>query len=95
MPQTSPSRTRREGCGFAIGTSVFTCLLLILNGILVTAIYQWLFPGGAPTSMQRIKVVQAFLFVGPVLLLFIEWTLFDFGVRRILLARRAKRGDRK
>ncbi len=90
MAKPTPPRTRRDGCGFALGTSVFTCLLLILNGILVTAIYQWSYPDGPPTSLQKVKFVQVFLFVGPVLLLFLEWTLFDFGIRRILMARRAK-----
>lgn len=94
MSKAPPPRTRRDGCGFAIATSVFTCLLLILNGILVTAIYQWSFPDGPPQSLQKVKVVQLFLFVGPVLLLFIEWTLFDFGLRRIVFARRNKSGDK-
>lgn len=95
MAKPPPPRTRRDGCGFAFGTSIFTCVLLILNGVLVTAIYHWAFPGGAPTSLQRIKFVQLFMFVGPVLLLFVEWTLFDFGVRRILLARRTQRAEKK
>lgn len=93
--KTPPPRTRRDGCGFALGTSVFTCVLLILNGVLVTAIYQWAFPTGAPHSLQRLKFAQVVMFVGPVLLLFLEWTLFDFGIRRILLARRGKPAERK
>lgn len=90
MSKPAPPRTGRDGCGFALMTSVFTCVLLILNGILVTGIYQAIFPDGPPSSLQRVKFAQVFLFIGPVLLLFFEWTLFDFGVRRILLARRAK-----
>jgi hypothetical protein len=90
MTKPSVPRTGRDGCGFALGTIVFTCLLLVLNGILIQAIYHGLYPGGPPSSLQKLKAVQLFLFIGPVLLLFVEWTLFDFGVRRMLLARRDK-----
>src|SRR5690606_34787240 len=70
MPPPGPApRTRRDGCGFTIGTCVFTCLLLVLNGLIVTAVYQWAFPTGPTSLMQRLKAAQVFMFVGPVLLL--------------------------
>lgn len=95
MAKTPAPRTGRDGCGFALGTSLFTCLLLVLNGVFVTAVYQWAFPEGVPNSIQRIKFVQVFLFIGPVILLFVEWTLLDFGLRRILFARREKKDSRE
>lgn len=91
MPKPGPApRTRRDGCGFTIGTCVFTCLLLVLNGLIVTALYQWAFPNGPTAMMQRLKAAQVIMFVGPVLLLFLQWTLLDFGIRRMLFARRKK-----
>jgi hypothetical protein len=90
MPTSKSPRTRADGCGFAIGTIVFTCAMLVLNGILVTAVYQWLYRNGAPTTPQHVKTVQLLLFVCPVVLLFVEWTLLDFGLRRIVFSRKEK-----
>ena len=77
MSSTTPNRTRRDGCGFTIATSVFTCLFLVINGIALTASYGMLAEFG-PGIMQRDKVKQLILFVVPVLLLFIEWTVIDW-----------------
>jgi hypothetical protein len=86
----SKTPARADGCGFYIATIVFTCLLLLLNGVVATTIYQvFSDPKNAP-SVQQLKVIQMFLFIGPVLMLFIEWTLFDFWLKRVWLRRRKK-----
>jgi hypothetical protein len=87
-PSSNPDRVRGDGCGFLIATCVFTCLMLIVNGVVVTTLFQWSFPDGPPQSLQKIKLVQIVLFVGPVLLLFVEWTLLDFVLRRMVFGRR-------
>jgi hypothetical protein len=84
----SKTSGRADGCGFYLATIVFTCLLLILNGLLATTIYR-VFVTDSP-SVQQLKAIQMFLFVGPVLMLFIEWTLFDFWLKRIWIRRRKK-----
>ncbi len=77
MTSSLPSRTRRDGCGFTIATAVFTCLFLVINGIALTASYGVLAEYG-PGLLQRDKVKQLILFVGPVLLVFVEWTIVDW-----------------
>ena len=91
-PAKARSHARRDGCGFLIGTSVFTCLFLIINGVVLTTLYQWLYPGGPPDSTQEAKVVQILLFIGPVLLLFVEWSVIDLLVQRWLVKKKTS-GD--
>jgi hypothetical protein len=61
----------------------------------VTALYHAVFPDGPPKSLERVKGVQVILFLGPVLLLFVQWTLIDFGLRRMLLGRKSPGKDDK
>ena len=65
-----------DGCGFIAFTCLVSCLLMIINGGLVAAGYQWLAEGG-PRFLQQTRVAQATLFVAPVLLLFLQWWLLD------------------
>ena len=88
---SSRDRARPAGCGFLLLTCIITCLLLLLNGILVTTLYNWFSPLG-PDWLEREKVRQFALFVAPVLLILAEWWLVDFLVDRIAgLARRRRR----
>jgi hypothetical protein len=88
----SKTPARGDGCGFYIATIIFTSLMLILNGVVAMAVYKGVYPE-PPGSVQQIKVIQMFLFVGPVLLLFVEWTLFDFVLKRIWLRRRSGKSE--
>jgi hypothetical protein len=65
-----------DGCGFIIFTCLVSCLLMIVNGGLVAAVYQWVAEWG-PGLLRQSRVAQATLFVVPVLLLFVQWWLLD------------------
>jgi hypothetical protein len=82
QPAKTRLHARRDGCGFLIGTSVFTCLFLVINGVVLTGVYQIFYPGGPPDSSHEARFVQILLFIGPVLLLFVQWTLIDLLTER-------------
>ncbi len=81
------SRTpKRDGCGFLILTCVFSCFFLVLNAALINKLY--------PFTLQRIppfrdypRLDQLVLFLGPVLLIFIEWWLVDLVVDAVTSGR--------
>lgn len=88
MKLRSPSK-RRDGCGFLILTCLFSCLFLVLNSVMVVRMYPLLATLG-PAILRHRGVEQMMMFVGPVLLIFVEWWLVDtivdvlgyFGFRR-------------
>ena len=71
--QSSPGR---DGCGFLVLTCVGICLLLAINGVLVALFYAWLLRMN-PAWSDRPRLSQTLHFVGPVLLVFLEWWLID------------------
>ena len=64
-------RRGSEGCGYMVFVCLFACLLLVINAIVVRAFYGWFLPAADP------RFGRAVLFVGPMLLLVVEWTLID------------------
>src|SRR5690606_36894742 len=68
-------------CGFAVASVTFGCLLLVLNGGVVAAVYFALAESG-PLWMRNRSLAQFALFVGPVLLLVLEWALIDLVSRQ-------------
>lgn len=62
--------------GFALAIAVFGCLLLALNGGVVAAVYFAAAEDG-PQWMRNRSLSQFALFVGPVLLLILQWGLID------------------
>lgn len=68
----------RDGCGFVSLTFLFSCSFLILNSALISKFVPP--PEAAPWLLARPGVNQAVLFVGPVILIFVEWWLADFVV---------------
>ena len=81
----------RDGCGFLLATCLFTCIFLVINGAIVVSFYNWFAPRG-PQLLSHPKIAQAFLFIGPVVLIVVEWWLADFLVER-LTGWRAKRRE--
>ena len=72
----------REGCARLVLACVAICLLLAVNGVLVAAMYTWVLQQGGHWVHES-KIAQGLLFLGPVVLLFVEWRLFDlFAGRR-------------
>lgn len=70
------------GCLFVVASTLLTCLLLFFNGGLVQAAYAMIAPSG-PALMQNPRVSQFVLFLGPVLLVVIEWVMIDFVIGRL------------
>ncbi len=76
------SGPRRDGCGFVLLTFLFSCLFLVLNSALVSRFVPPLLDAG-PAWLARPGVVQATLFSGPVVLVFVEWWLVDMVVELV------------
>src|SRR5262245_25267702 len=68
----------RLGCGFLLVSAALTCVLLGINGLIVTNLVQAASPGAQPLRDQR--AAQAIVFLGPVLLLFVEWWICDVAL---------------
>ena len=81
--QRRNNESRRDGCGFLILTCVFTCFLLVLNSALILEFYP-------PLARENTRVAQLTKFVGPVVLVFIEWWFADLVID-LVTPRRKKR----
>ena len=77
----------RDGCGFVLLTFLFSCLFLLLNSALISRFVPA--PETAPGLLARQGVNQAVLFVGPVILIFVEWWLVDLVVALVTRRRSA------
>ncbi|HEX5104199.1 MAG TPA: hypothetical protein VFV87_10335 [Pirellulaceae bacterium] len=66
----------RLGCGFLLLATVITCVMLTINGLIVTNAYYTIVVSTPPGTIHP-RVGQAIVFLGPVLLLFVEWWAFD------------------
>jgi hypothetical protein len=67
-------RRRRTGCGLLLGSCVITCVLLVVNRVLVTSIYAAL----VPPEIDPPKLRTALAFLAIVALLFPEWWWIDW-----------------
>ncbi len=71
------------GCAIGIGSALFTCLLLYLNGSLVLAVISAL-KQSEDTWLNDERVVQCVLFLFPVILVVIEWMMIDYVRTRVV-----------
>jgi len=72
----------REGCLIQVLTCLAICALLLFNGIFVFSVYRQLEEVG-PDILSQPKLAQTTLFLGPILMILIEYWLFDlFFTRR-------------
>lgn len=85
----SPKTTRKQklgrapsGCGIVFLIALASAMLLVLNGILVSGTIAML---GAqlPAVLRNPKIMQGIVFVGPVLLLLLEWRLIRALLERL------------
>ncbi len=71
----------RSGCLHLAAVVLVACVLLVVNGVLVHAAmiaYQpW-----APREMNEVRVQQAIKFVVPIVMVFMQYCLFDWLVDR-------------
>lgn len=61
----------------ALGATLFIAsLLFVVNGVIIGMIYAQVSRSG-PLWLKQAKVAQILMFVGPVVLLVIQWWVFD------------------
>jgi len=88
----APPKTRL-GCGFLLVSAVLTCVLLGINGLIVMNLVNALLPTLAPEWRYQSRIGQAIVFIGPLLLLVIEWWICDVTIDWLRpLGRRSDKG---
>jgi len=76
MKDRRPSLLLRLGCGHLLGSLVLGCLLLMLNGVAVASLYHaW--AARLTEFWRNPRVAQSILFLGPVMLLVVQWWAID------------------
>jgi hypothetical protein len=81
--ETKPQGTPRVrlGCGFLCVSTVLTCVLLAINGLIVMNLVNAVLPTLPEDLRQdRDRVAQAVVFLGPLALLVIEWWACDVAI---------------
>ena len=71
-----------HGCLFAAASTVITCLLLFVNGGLVSALCR-AFADSGPHLFQDVRVQQFVIFVAPVFLVIVQWLMIDYVIQRL------------
>ena len=66
----------RSGCLFLLLSVLAACLMLVVNGLVVSFVLGSV-ALRLPEFMRQPRVVQGLLFLGPVLLLAVEWWAYD------------------
>lgn len=74
------------GCGFFLFACVSACTLLLLNVAFVGALFEYYAPV-ANFFSQNIRLKQAGLLIFPIVLVVMEYWLFDIIVDRLSLTR--------
>lgn len=69
-----------DGCGYLLLVCLIACVLLVANAIVVRAVYGLYLPNANERLDREAyeRLGRAILFVGPIVLLVIEWMLLDF-----------------
>ena len=67
------------GCGYFLLVCFIACILLVLNSGLVWAVYQSQIPKN-PELLENEKFLQGIMFSVPVLLIFVEYFVYDLIV---------------
>jgi len=68
-----------DGCSVLLLTGAASCIMLIVNGLVVQEVYGWVSMVGPP-ELRNPRVAQVVSFFLPVLLIFFEWWLLDWLV---------------
>ena len=80
MARDPSSARTRLGCGFLLVSAVLTCVLLGINGLIVMNLVNALLPPLGADWRYQSRVGQAIVFVGPLVLLVIEWWICDVTI---------------
>jgi hypothetical protein len=80
MPAPPPASSKpRVGCGFLFVSAALTCVLLAINGLIVMNLINAILPT-LPDEWQQPRIAQAAVFLGPLVLLVIEWWVCDVAL---------------
>lgn len=74
-------RSSTNGCGFLMLTCLVTCIFFLFNVALTVSVFGW--SAGRFPVLREVKTTQTIMYLGPVLLLFLEWWLVDVLVDRL------------
>ena len=74
--------TIAPGCVFALASALVTCLLLFVNGSLALAFLKALAKSGSGWAHDP-RLMQFVLLFLPVILVVIEWAIFDYVRRKV------------
>jgi hypothetical protein len=74
-----PATFARLGCGFVLLSVLVSCVLLVLNGLIVTNVF-YASAGSLPDFLRDRRASQGIVFLGPVLLLVVQWWAYDVAI---------------
>lgn len=89
--ESRPTSKARLGCGYLLFAVVITCVLLTINALLVTNAYMAI-SISMPEGTIPPRVSQALVFLGPIVLLVLEWWAFDVSTDWLNPRRRGENG---
>jgi hypothetical protein len=79
-PKPTTPRTRL-GCGFLCVSALLTCVLLAINGLIVLNLYNSIEPTlPSEWRSEPRRMLQAIVFIAPLVLLLIEWWVCDVTI---------------
>jgi hypothetical protein len=70
----------RVGCGFLLVSALLTCVLLGINGLIMMNLVNAVLPTLPGQWRHQSRIGQAAVFVGPLVLLLIEWWICDVTI---------------
>ncbi len=87
----------RLGCGFITLVVVVSCALLAMNGLIVSHVLRSA-GESLPPVLRQARWTQAISFLGPVLMLVVQWWAYDVAIDwlwPLRTGRNTKRADAK
>ncbi len=81
----------RLGCGFLCVSAVLSCVFLAINGLIVMNLVNAFLPMMRSDSQDQ-RMAQAIVFLGPLVLLLIEWWVCDVAIDWLRPAGAERRG---
>jgi len=90
----SPAKAR-IGCGFLLVSALLTCVLLGINGLIMMNLVNAVLPTLPAEWRHHSRIGQAAVFVGPLVLLLIEWWICDVTIDWLRPLRRHTSANRE
>ncbi len=83
----------RVGCGFLCVSAILSCVLLAINGLIVMNLVNAILPT-LPEQWNDTRVAQAAVFLGPLILLVMEWWVCDVALDWLRPIQRPPKNER-